>query len=100
MSLLAECKYDSDKMGTQSPISCGVAGVTIYNVDLANTSSLTHLVLKEMSSADVLHPKCHDSSSDLLTKSFEVLVPKLLKLNTEKTKHTNLKRHIELSQKP
>jgi len=28
---LAECKYDSDKMGMQSPVSNTVAEVTIFN---------------------------------------------------------------------
>ena len=31
MSLLAECKYDSDKMGMQSPISTTVSDVSIFN---------------------------------------------------------------------
>ena len=82
-------------MGTQTPISCSVAGVTIYNgkstlfhiwffnltlVDLTNTSSMTHLVLKEY---DAKNPKS-DSMGDLSNKAFQVLVPKLLKLDMEK----------------
>eukprot|EP00353_Schmidingerella_taraikaensis_P008580 CAMPEP_0185574932 /NCGR_PEP_ID=MMETSP0434-20130131/6260_1 /TAXON_ID=626734 ORGANISM="Favella taraikaensis, Strain Fe Narragansett Bay" /NCGR_SAMPLE_ID=MMETSP0434 /ASSEMBLY_ACC=CAM_ASM_000379 /LENGTH=65 /DNA_ID=CAMNT_0028191659 /DNA_START=1606 /DNA_END=1803 /DNA_ORIENTATION=+ len=65
MSLLAECKYDSEKMGMQSPISTTVADVAIYNVDLMNTSSLTHLVLKDSESKQL-----KSDANDLYNRTF------------------------------
>ena len=64
LQFLAECKYDSEKMGHQSPISYTANDVTIYNVDMMNMSSLTHLVLKEMQNDN------KSQTTNLLNKSF------------------------------
>ena len=73
MSLLASCKYDSEKMGVQSPNSTSVADLTIYNVDMLNIPSLAHLVVKEMSANENKADQKH------LSTLFYSLVPRLLK---------------------
>ena len=70
LQFLAECKYDSEKMGHQSPISYTANDVTIYNVDMMNMSSLTHLVLKEMQSDGKNQFKADSQTINLLNKCF------------------------------
>lgn len=60
---------------------------------MMNTSSLTHLILKEMHADSKQNTP---STASLLNKSFNALAPKLLKLDKDKSP-INLKRHLELS---
>ena len=62
---------------------------------MLNTSSLTHIVLKEMQN-ESKQPK----SAALQNQCFQALVPQLLNIDVEKTPHSNLKRHLQLSKKP
>ena len=92
-------------------------------VDLMNTSSLTHLVLKQMEQEGKHNGvKLDEASNNLLNRCFQVscklwerdhpvwanlfsfflqgLVPKLLKIDSDKYPNINLKRHLQLSKKP
>ena len=84
-------------MGVQAPQTTQVSDVTIYNIDMLNLPSLTHIVLKEMQNKE--NSKTADSK--LSVTSFSELVPRLLKTtDCQKNSILNMKRHLMLAKRP